>query len=65
MAIAKNIVIKNKDNPEIMKLYVNKEHNYALVKSFMEKFNNMIPEIKSEIYMKGVIKRPRYELGEE
>jgi len=61
----KEIVINNKDNPAIMQLYANKEHNYRLVKSFMEKFNNMTPEVKSEIYLKGVIKRPRYELGEK
>jgi len=35
------------------------EYNYNLVKSFMEKFNNMIPEISSDVYEKGFIKRPK------
>jgi hypothetical protein len=31
----------------------------------MEKFNNMIPEISSNIYQRGYVRKPKYELGEE
>ena len=58
-------IIKNKDNKKFMADFDNKEHNYNLVKSFMEKFNNMTPSIKSEVYMKGPIRRPRFENGED
>lgn len=62
----KDEIIKNynQGNKEFMWWFDNKENNYGIVKSFMEKFNNMKPEIKSENYMKGKIKRPKFELGE-
>jgi hypothetical protein len=61
---SKQLIIDNKDRPDFMRSFENLEHNFNLVKSFMEKFNNMIPEISSNVYQKGFIKRPRYELGE-
>jgi len=61
----KQSMIDNKDNAEVMGWFENMELNYNVVKSFMERFNDMIPEIKSEQYVKGIIRRPRYELGEE
>jgi hypothetical protein len=50
--------------PEVIKSLERQEHNYNLVKSFMERFNNMRPEIMSNNYVKGYMRRPKYELGE-
>lgn len=61
----KEAVIHNKNNREFIARFDNQEHNYNLVKSFMERFNDMTPEIRSEEYLHGLIRRPRYELGEE
>jgi len=61
-----NIIKFYKENNEQqIEYFVNKEDNYNLVKSFMVRFNDMRPEVKSELYMKGKIRRPRYENGEE
>ncbi len=62
----KNYILANKvaGNLEYFKHLDIQEHNYEFIRSFMAKFNNMIPEIKSECYEKEIIKRPRYELGE-
>jgi len=49
------------DHKELIRLADNNEHNYNIVKTFMERFNNMIPEIRSEEYLHGQILRPRYE----
>lgn len=61
----KENIIKNYNDNVYMNLIINVEHNYNLVKSFMEKFNNMSPGIKSEEYVKGVMERPKFEIGEE
>jgi len=50
---------------EYMNWLNNEENNYNLVRDFMERFNNMIPAISSDRYVKGPIRRPRYELGEQ
>jgi hypothetical protein len=46
------------DTDEITQIWDNHIHNYNLVKSFMERFNNMTPEIRSEEYLQGIIERP-------
>lgn len=56
---------KTAGNLEYFKHLDTQEYNYEFIRSFMARFNNMIPEIKSEYYEKNVIKRKRYELGEE
>lgn len=61
----KKITIQLKDNAEHMRTMHTREHNYNLVKSFMERFNNMIPEIRSTEFVEGIFRRPKYELGEE
>jgi hypothetical protein len=43
----------------------NCEHNYNFTRDFMKHFNDMIPEIRSDQYVKDFMRRPRYELGEE
>ena len=61
----KKSLIARKNDKEYMTWFDNQEHNFNVVKNFMEKFNNMIPAIKSEFdLVKGPIRRPRYELGE-
>jgi hypothetical protein len=61
----KDILTRDCKNPGTILVFDRLEHNYNLVKSFMERFNNMIPEIRADNYQKGFIKRPRYELGEK
>jgi len=61
----KQIILQNKDNKDFMKEMDNVEHDQNIMKTFMERFNNMIPEIASDYYVKGPILRPRYELGEQ
>jgi hypothetical protein len=61
----KQPILDNRNNIEHINTLNRLEHNYNLIKSFMEKFNDMIPEIKSDIYVKGFVKRPKYELGEQ
>jgi len=60
-------MIKHKDNKEYMKKLTILDHNFGFTKSFMEHFVEMKPELKSGILptYKGVLKRPRYDLGEE
>lgn len=58
-------LIANKNNPEFLEVFNRLEHNLNLTKSFMERFNAMTPEVASDIFVKGFVRRPRYELGEE
>ena len=55
----------NADNAVYMEKMNRNENNFNIVKSFMERFNNMTPEVASKEYEHGPIVRPRYELGEE
>lgn len=55
----------DRGDPEFMSRVNNMEHNYNLVKKFMERFNDAVPSIKSQEHEKGTIRRPRYESGEE
>jgi hypothetical protein len=61
----KKTILANSHRQEYMRCFELQESNYNLVKSFMESFNAMKPEIASDIYLKGTIRRPRYEDGEE
>ena len=45
------------DTDEIQVIWDNHLHNYNLVKSFMERFNDMTPEVRSDWYLKGKIER--------
>ena len=62
---AKDFISKYPGNKEFLIQMDILEHNFNLVKSFMEGFNAMKPEIASPFFLKGEIRRPRYELGEE
>jgi hypothetical protein len=44
--------------------FVIQEHNYNLVRDFMLRFNDMTPEVRSDEYLRGLIRRPRWEDGE-
>jgi len=47
---------EDESNPEVMFMRENCEHNYIFTRDFMERFNEMIPEIKSLYYFKGPIR---------
>ena len=61
----KDTILNNLNNKEHMSNVNNCEYNYNLVKSFMEKFNAMTPEVASGEYQHGSIARPKWEEGEE
>jgi len=60
----KKAIVANKDNVEFMAVQDRVEKNYNVVKSFMERFNDMTPAIRSDNFQQGIIRRPRYEIGE-
>jgi len=63
-AIRHGIQIGNKVTPGMIQTWDRADANYNFVKSFMERFNNMTPEVASPNHAKGFMVRPRYELGE-
>ena len=44
--------------------YARQEQNYTLVRDFMARFNNMKPDIASQLYVKDSLRRTRWEDGE-
>ncbi|MDP8265818.1 MAG: hypothetical protein P9M07_02595 [Candidatus Aceula meridiana] len=55
---------QNSGNKDYMDTLDRNERNFNVVKSFMEKFNAMTPDVASEDFAHGAIVRPKYELGE-
>lgn len=49
------------DKRDFVVKYGVSEHNYNVVKSFMERFNNMTPAVKSEEYVKGEMRISQWE----
>jgi len=64
-AASKPAILQNKENAAFLASFDLLEHNYNTVKSFMERFNNMTPAVRSEAYLHEPVRRPRYELGEQ
>lgn len=60
----KTAILNNKNNSSYLSMYEIMEHNFNFLKSYMERFNSMKPEISSDCYTKGYMRRPRFELGE-
>jgi len=54
----------NKDNETFQREWDNNEHNYNLVRDFMKSFNDMKPEVASDMYEKGLLTRERFESEE-
>jgi len=54
----KRAIAQGTDTDEMQRIWDICLHNYNLVKSFMERFNDMRPEIKSDWYQKGPLVRP-------
>ena len=53
-----------KKHPDLLAGYERQEKNYTLVRDFMARFNNMKPEIASQLYVKDSLRRTRWEDGE-
>jgi hypothetical protein len=58
-------LVTGPNGKEAIPIWDNCEHNYNFTRDFMQRFNNMIPSIRSEEYVKDYMRRPKYELGEK